>query len=112
MNGKSRQVTCYLSWQQTVRNSAFHGVGSLLVDLIARVRSLEDRVDNKQRHAASSTHIAESRPGHNVQFESTYTVHCDNAWNGLPPTPPPPQRDVQAGLQGVNTAWAGGDRLS
>ena len=25
MNGKSRQVTCYVSWQQMVRNSAFRG---------------------------------------------------------------------------------------
>ena len=32
-------------------------VGSLLVELIARVGSLEHRVENQQRHAASSTHM-------------------------------------------------------
>ena len=59
-------------------------VGSLLAELIAKVKSLEDIVLNRQRHVASSTHSAEPRTGHNVQFESTYTVHGDETWNGLP----------------------------
>ena len=84
-------------------------VGSLLAELIAKVKSLEDIVLNQQRHAASITHIAEHRTGHNVQFEDTYTVHNADEWTGLPPTPPPARRDGQADLRGVHPAWVGGD---
>ena len=85
-------------------------VGLLLTELIAR--SLEDLVLNQQRHAASSTHIAEHWPGHNVQFKDMYTVHGGDSWTDLLPTPPPARRDGQAGLQGVNAACVGGDRKS
>ena len=47
-----------------------------------------------------------------MQFESTYTVHGDDAWDGLPPTPPPARTGGQADLRGVNPAWVGGDRRS
>ena len=87
-------------------------VGSLLAELISKVKSLEDIVLNQQRHAASSTHIAEHRTGHNVQFEDTYTVHNADEWTGLPPTPPPARRAGQTDLRGVNPAWVGGDRRS
>ena len=87
-------------------------VSSLLAELIAKVRSLEDMVLNQQRHAASSTRIAEPRAGHNVQFESTYGVRGDDTWPDLPPTPPPARNAGQANLRGVNPAWVGGDRRS
>ena len=45
-------------------------------------------------------------------MESTYTVHGDETWNGLPPTPPPARTGGQADLRGVNPAWVGGDRRS
>ena len=86
-------------------------VGSLLAELLAKVRSLEDLVLNQQRHATSSTHIAGHRPGHNVQFEDTYTVYGDDAWT-ISLTPPPARRDGQAGLQAVNAAWVGANRRS
>ena len=87
-------------------------VGSLLAELIAKVRSLEDMVLSQQRRAASSTRIAEPRSGQNVQFESTYTVRGDETWPDLPPTPPPARNAGQADLRGVNPAWVGGERRS
>ena len=77
-------------------------VGALLAELIVKVRSLEELVLDQQRHAASSTHIADSRPGQNVHFANTYTIHGHDEWLGLQPTPPPAQRNGQAGLLGVN----------
>ena len=78
--------------------------GALLAELIVKVRSLEETVLDRQRLAASSTHIAEGRTGQNVQFADTYTIHGDDNWMGPPPTPPPARRDGQAGLPGVSTA--------
>ena len=98
---------------------------TLLAELIVKVKSLEDlvldqhrratssnHIADRQGQAASSTHIAEHRTGHNVQFEDTYTVHGNDTWNDLPPTPPPARRVGQADLRGVNPAWVGGDRRS
>ena len=82
--------------------------GVLLAELIVKVRSLEELVLDQQQSAASSTHIAEGRPGHNVHFADTYTIHGGDDWMGFPPTPPPARRDGQAGLPGVNTALEGG----
>ena len=87
-------------------------VGALLAELIVKVRSLEELVLDQQRHAASSTHIADSRPGQNVHFANTYTIHGHDEWLGLQPTPPPAQRNGQADLPGVNPALVGGDRRS
>ena len=87
-------------------------VGTLLAELIVKVRSLEELVLDQQRHAASSTHIAEGRGGQNVHFADTYTVHEDEHWMGLPPTPPPARRGSQTGLPGVNPVLVGGDRRS
>ena len=42
-------------------------IGALLAELIEKVRSLEELVLDQQRHAASSTHIAEGRTGQNVR---------------------------------------------
>ena len=72
-------------------------IGALLAELIVKVRSLEELVLDQQRHAASSTHIAEGRTGQNVHIADTYTIHGGEDWLGLPPIPPPARRDGQAG---------------
>ena len=86
--------------------------GALLAELIVKVRSLEELVLDQQRSADSSTHIAEGRPGQNVHFADTYTIHEGEDWMGFTPTPPPARRDGQAGLPGVNTALVGDDSRS
>ena len=49
-------------------------VGTLLAELITRVRSIEEQPAHHQRQAASSTRIADNRPGQNVHFEDTFSI--------------------------------------
>ena len=86
--------------------------GALLAELIVKVKSLEELVLDQQRHAASSTHIVEGRTSQNVHFADTYSIHGEDNWMGLPPTPSPARRNGQAGLSGVNSALVGCDRRS
>ena len=86
-------------------------VRTLLAELIARVRSMEERLMDHQRQAASSTRMVENRPGQNVHFEDTFTISDEReVWTSPPPPPQPARPRKQAGLREVNPAWVGGDR--
>ena len=49
-------------------------VGTLLAELIARVSSMVEQLAHHQRQAASSTRMADNRPGQNVHFEDTFLI--------------------------------------
>ena len=63
-------------------------VGTLLAELITRVRSMEEQLAHNQRLAASSTRMADNRPGQNVHFEDTFSIPDErDVWtrHSLPP---------------------------
>ena len=88
-------------------------IGTLLAELITKVKSLEDRLTNHQRQAASSTRTGDTRPGQNVHFDDTFGIPDEqDVWVRPPPQPQPARPREQADLRGVNAAWVGGDRRS
>ena len=85
-------------------------VGTLLAELILQVRSLQDRLTNQQRQAASSTR-RDARPEQNVHFEDTfYAADEPEAWDERRRSCPPARPRDQAGFRDGNTAWEEGDR--
>ena len=75
-------------------------VGTLLADLIARVRSMEEQLAHHQRQAASSTRMADNRPGQNMHFEDTFSITEEReVWTrpSLPPRPVRPREQAAGG---------------
>ena len=86
-------------------------VGTLLAELITRVRSMEERLAHHQRQAASSTRMADNRPGQNVHFEDKFSIPGErDGWTRPSPPRQPARPREQAGLRKVNPAWVEGDR--
>ena len=83
-------------------------VGTLLTELIARVRSMEERLTDHKRQAASSTRMADNRSGQNVHFEDTFSIPDECEVWAKPSLPP--QSAGPAEQAGLNPAWVGGDR--
>ena len=67
-------------------------VGTLLAELIARVRSMEERLTDHKRQAASSTRMADNRPEQNVHFEDTFSIPDEREVWAKPSLPPQPDR--------------------
>ena len=81
-------------------------VGTLLAELIARVRSMEEQLAHHHRQAASSTRMAD-RPC----TLRTFSIKDEREVWMRPSLPPQPSRPrEQAGLREVNPAWVEGDR--
>ena len=68
-------------------------VGTLLAELIARVRSMEEWLTDHQRQAASSTRMADNRPGQNVHVEDAFSIPDEREVWTRPSLPP--QKNVQ-----------------
>ena len=80
-------------------------VGTLLAELIARVRSMEEQLAHHQRQFASSTRMADNRPGQNVHFEDMFSITDEREVWTRPSLPSQPARPrEQAGLREVNPA--------
>ena len=85
-------------------------VGTLLAELIARGRSMEEQLAHHQRQAASSTRMADNRPGQKGHFEDAFSIPDEReVWTGPSLLPQPARPGEQAGLREVNPAWVGGD---
>ena len=77
-------------------------VGTLLVELIARVRPMEERLTDHQRQAASSTRMADNRPGQNVHCEDAFSIPDEReVWAKPSLLPQPARPGEQAGLREV-----------
>ena len=82
-----------------------------LAELIARVKSMEERLAHHQRQTASRIRMADNRPGQNVHFEETFSIPDErDGWTRPSPPPQPARPRDQAGLRAVNPIWVGGDR--
>ena len=79
-------------------------VGTLLAELIARVRSMEERLAHHQRQAACSTRMSDTSPGQNVHFEDTFSTTDEREVWTRPSLPPQPARQ--------RTGWFTGGKPS